>query len=167
MNAANRREWIAMSDSAEDFSRGWLSALGSYLAMTAVANLAWEMVQLPLYTLWAAGTAGEKIFAVVHCTAGDLLIALASLILALVSVGDRDWPLRRFRAVAAATLAFGISYTAFSEWLNIVVRKSWAYSDLMPVIDVFGIRVGMSPLLQWIAIPALAFWWCRPRIAMG
>lgn len=145
----------------------WLSALRSYLAMIAVANLAWEMVQLPLYTLWRTGTTGEKVIAVVHCTAGDLLIALASLILALVSAGDRDWPVRRFGAVAAATLAFGISYTAFSEWLNIVVRKSWAYSDLMPVIDFFGIRVGMSPLLQWIAIPALAFWWCRPGRATG
>ena len=145
----------------------WLAALRSYLAMIAVANLAWEMAQLPLYTIWRTGTAGEKVFAVVHCTAGDLLIALASLTLALVSAGDRDWPVRRFRAVAAATLVIGVSYTAFSEWLNIVVRKSWAYSDLMPVIDVFGIRVGVSPLLQWIAIPALAFWWCRRRMATG
>ena len=95
--------------------------------MIAVANLAWEMAQLPLYALWRTGTPGEKVFDVIHCTVGDLLIALASLTLALVSVGDRDWPVRRFRLVAAATLVMGVCYTAFSEWLNIVVRKSWAY----------------------------------------
>ena len=116
--------------------------------MIAVANLAWEMAQLPLYALWRTGTPGEKVFDGIHCTAGDLPIALASLTLGLVLAGDRDWPVHRFRAVAAATLVIGVTYTAFSEWLNIVVRKSWAYSDLMPVIDVFGVRVGVSPLLQ-------------------
>ena len=158
---------MVRSPNADEPYPDWLSALRSYLAMIAVANLAWEMAQMPLYTLWRTGTAGEKIFAVVHCTSGDLLIALASLTLGLVSAGDRAWPVRRFRAVAAATLIVGVTYTAFSEWLNIVVRKSWAYSDLMPVIDVFGVSVGVSPLLQWIAIPALAFWWCRRRIANG
>jgi hypothetical protein len=41
----------------------------------------------------------------------------------------------RFAAVAALLLAFGLGYTVFSEWLNIVVRRSWAYSSLMPVVS--------------------------------
>ena len=141
----------------------WLAALRIYFSVIAIGNLVWETAHLPLYTLWNTGSTGEKIFAVVHCTAGDLLIALCSLMLALMMGGDRDWPARHFKTVAAITLLFGIAYTAFSEWLNIVARKSWAYSELMPVIDVFGFHVGVSPLLQWIFIPALALWASRRK----
>jgi hypothetical protein len=121
-------------------SSNWLTALRAYLATVAGADLVWETLHLPLYTLWRTGTVGEKIFAVVHCTFGDLLIALATLALALILVGHRDWPARRFTQVAALTLFFGLGYTIFSEWLNVIVRKSWAYSSLMPVISQ-GIRI--------------------------
>ena len=134
----------------------WLSALRVYLLTTAAGDLAWEAAHHPLYTLWRTGTAGEKLFAVVHCTLGDILIALASLALGLVLAGHRDWPVRRSRAVGGLTVALGLSYTAFSEWLNVVVRESWAYSELMPVVLVFGFGVGVSPLLQWVVVPALA-----------
>ena len=130
---------------------GWLSLLRHYLAFIAVANLLWEILQLPLYTIWAEGTPAEIAFAVVHCTAGDLLIAIASLVAGLIVAGDRTWPTRRFWAVAAVTVMLGVAYTVFSEWLNLVVRKSWAYSDLMPIVPVIG--TGLSPLMQWIAIP--------------
>lgn len=142
-------------------SSNWLSALRAYLATVAGADLVWETLHLPLYTLWRTGTVGEKIFAVVHCTFGDLLIALATLALALILVGHRDWPARRFTQVAALTLFFGLGYTIFSEWLNVIVRKSWAYSSLMPVISAFGLTVGVSPLLQWIGVPSLALYMAR------
>ena len=143
----------------------WHAALRIYFSVIAIGNLVWETAHLPLYTLWSTGSAGDKIFAVVHCTGGDLLIAVAAIALALIMCGNRHWPTRRFWPVAAVTLVLGIAYTFFSEWLNIVVRKSWAYSDLMPVIDVFGFPVGLSPLLQWIVIPALAFWRCRRKVS--
>jgi hypothetical protein len=78
-----------------------------------------------------------------------------------VLAGHRDWPARRFGVVGVLTLAFGLGYTTFSEWLNIVVRESWAYSELMPVMPVFGFEVGVSPLLQWLAVPALALYAAR------
>jgi hypothetical protein len=142
-------------------SSNWLTALRAYLATVAGADLVWETLHLPLYTLWRTGTVGEKFFAVVHCTFGDLLIALATLALALILVGHRDWPARRFTQVAALTLFFGLGYTIFSEWLNVIVRKSWAYSSLMPVISAFGLTVGVSPLLQWIGVPSLALYMAR------
>jgi hypothetical protein len=40
---------------------------------------------------------------------------------------------------------------------GVVVRASWAYSDLMPIVTAFGLRVGLSPLLQWIVVPTVAF----------
>jgi hypothetical protein len=100
-----------------------------------------------LYTIWTKGSVREQAFAVVYCTLGDLLIAVSTLSLALVLAGDRDWPQGRFWPVAILTIAFGVGYTAFSEWLNVVVRASRAYSDWMPAITVLDQQIGHSPLL--------------------
>lgn len=139
-------------------SPNWLAALRTYLLTVAAANLVWETVQLPLYAIWRTGTLGENLFAAIHCTGGDLLIALASLTIGVTLAGHQDWPARRFAAVAAITLATGVGYTVFSEWLNVVVRKSWAYSELMPVLSILGLKIGVSPLLQWTVIPAAALY---------
>lgn len=133
--------------------------LRRYLLFVAAANLAWEIAQLPLYTLWQEGSFGELAFAVVHCTAGDLLIATTSLVLALLLFAERRWPERAFPQVAAAAVAFGVGYTVFSEWLNTEIRGSWTYADWMPVLPVLG--TGLSPLTQWLVIPMAAFWWAR------
>jgi hypothetical protein len=140
----------------------------------AVGNLVWEFSHVPLYTIWTNGSWGEIVFAAVHCTGGDILIALSSLTIALLTVGNCAWPAERFTAVAVLTVALGLAYTSFSEWLNIVVRAAWAYSELMPVFSVFGFHVGLSPLLQWIVVPIAAFAWAggegahleaqRPRV---
>lgn len=140
--------------SAGPTETSWLAALRGYLAATTVLNLAWETAQLPLYTIWSEGTAGSKAFAVLHCTAGDILIALSVLVGALIVAGDSAWPGRRAGQVTALTLLGGLAYTVFSEWLNVVVRGSWAYSDLMPVLPPFG--TGLAPLLQWLVVPAIA-----------
>src|SRR3546814_1043660 len=76
------------------------------------------------------GTPGEILFAVLHCTGGDLLIASAALLGALLVAGNGRWPHVRFRAVAAIAMLGGLSYTAFSEWLNTEVRGSWVYTEL-------------------------------------
>ncbi len=133
----------------------WHVALRVYLAITVAAHLIWEVAQLPLYTIWRAGTPREIAFAVFHCTIGDLMIATLSLILALVCFGGPAWPRERFTPVMAATLAIGIGYTVYSEYLNTVVRKAWAYSELMPTLPPLG--TGLSPLLQWVVVPIIGF----------
>jgi hypothetical protein len=137
----------------------WLSALRRYLLVILIGNLVWEALHLPLYTIRQDGTLTELVFAVIHCTGGDILIALSALVLALVLVGDGRWPARGYVVVAALAIAFGLGYTIISEWLNIVVRKSWAYSELMPVIPV--IDAGLSPVAQWIVLPLAGFWFAR------
>lgn len=139
----------------------WHAALRRYLGVIALGNLAWEFAQMPLYTIWTTGTWGEIVFAAVHCTGGDILIALSSLMIALLAVGNGAWPVERFRAVAVLTVGLGIAYTIFSEWLNIVIRAAWAYSDLMPVLPILEFHVGVSPLVQWIVVPLAAFAWIR------
>ena len=99
----------------------------------------------------------------VHCTAGDFIIAGIALMLAVAMIGERAWPMRALRPVALLAIAFGLGYTIFSEWLNIVVRQSWAYSELMPVVPAIG--TGLAPLAQWLVVPLGASWWARLGVA--
>jgi hypothetical protein len=142
----------------------WLRGLQAYIAISLLAHLGWEILQLPLYTIWTTGTAREMAFAVLHCTGGDALIALTALTVALVFVGTEEWPAESHWRVILMAVALGIAYTIFSEWLNIVVRKSWAYSPLMPVVSI--LKMGLSPLLQWIVVPILALT-CARTAAFG
>jgi hypothetical protein len=135
----------------------WLGALRRYLAVIVPANLVWEFAQLPLYTIWSQGSAGEIVFATLHCTGGDILIAVSTLLGALLVFGRPHWPAERYGVVAAATVTLGAAYTLFSEWLNVYVRRSWTYSALMPLVPFFGFDIGLSPLLQWIVVPSAAF----------
>ena len=141
-------------------SPNWLFAIRRFAIAVAIGNLVWEFGQAPLYTLWQTGTAKEITFAALHCTAGDLMIASVSLLLALVLVGSAEWPLRHIVPVIAATVAFGVIYTIFSEYVNTVLRGSWSYSRLMPRVPWLG--TGLAPLAQWTAIPTLSLAWaCR------
>jgi hypothetical protein len=130
-----------------------LSAVGRWLALSLPLHLAWELAQLPLYTIWREGSAGGIAFAVAHCTGGDVLIALGTYAAGAAVAHTWEWPLRRPRGGLLAVLVAGVAYTAFSEWLNVSVRGSWAYADAMPQVA----GIGLSPLAQWLVVPALAF----------
>jgi hypothetical protein len=150
----------------EAHAPSWLAVFRRYLLFIAVANLVWEFAQIPLYTIWREGTAREIAFAAVHCTGGDILIALAALAAGLVLVGGDGWPSEGFWRVGALTVALGLSYTIFSEWLNIEIRGTWAYSELMPTLPL--IDAGLAPFSQWIVIPFAGLWWARrPVLALG
>ncbi len=144
-----------MSAEMQIFS-DWPRALRWYLGGSLVAHLVWEILQLPLYTLWTKGTLREQAFAVVHCTMGDLMIAGLSLLLALALLGRPTWPVAGSRRVWLLIVLLGVGYTIYSEWLNVSVRRSWAYSGLMPTLPVLG--TGLAPLFQWIIVPTLALW---------
>jgi len=133
--------------------------VAAWAAFAFVLNLAWEIAQVPLYTLFSAGTPKEIAFALAHCTAGDVLIAISSFVVGLVATGRADWPMSRpLLGGAVATLA-GLAYTAFSEWQNVYQTGSWSYAPAMPLL--FGI--GVAPLLQWLVIPPLGIAFLRRR----
>jgi hypothetical protein len=141
----------------------WLRVLRRYLFAILIGNLAWEFAQLPLYAIWHKGTAGEIIFAALHCTAGDVLIAASALLAPVVIAGDGRWPHARFWSVAVIAVGIGLAYTVFSEWLNTEIRGSWAYAAWMPTLPLVG--TGISPLLQWMVVPSLAFLWAKRDIS--
>ena len=133
----------------------WLSAIRRYIVCSAVGHFLWESAHIPLYTIWLDGSWSEIAFAVVHCTGGDLLIAMSTLLLSLFIVGGQVWPATRAGAVLILAVVLGVSYTVFSEWLNIVIRAAWAYRDIMPVVPVLD--AGLTPLLQWMVVPSVAY----------
>jgi len=135
--------------------------LRRYLVVLAAANLVWEFAHMPLYTIWESGTAGEIVFAALHCTGGDVLIALASVMLALFLFGNNEWPTERYYRVAVTAIIIGLAYTVFSEWLNVEIRQSWAYRGIMPTLPI--LQTGLSPVLRWIFVPMAAFVWAGRR----
>jgi hypothetical protein len=145
----------------------WPQTVRRYLIASIAGHLAWEIFQLPLYTLWSTHTLSQQTFAILHCTVGDAMIAALTLVAAIALFARADWPHAGFLRVYATSLAFGVGYTIFSEWLNTSVRGSWAYSDVMPVVPFIG--TGMTPLLQWFVVPTLAWWFAvgRPPWKIG
>jgi hypothetical protein len=124
----------------------------------AVLNLAWEVAQLTLYTIRWIDPPARIAFAVIHCTGGDLMIGDFSLAPALLIVVG-GWPENAAsrRQVIVLTTLFGVGYTVFSEWLNVEVRQTWAYSEAMPQLPPLG--TGLTPVLQWVLLPRLALLW--------
>ena len=64
--------------------------------------------------------------------------------------------------IVALTVALAVSYTVFSEWMNVLWRESWGYTSAMPTLPVFG--TGAAPLLQWLVVPTLALWFALPPV---
>jgi hypothetical protein len=130
---------------------------GTYLRLATIflaLNGIWEFLQLPLYTIWWSEPWSRIALALVHCTAGDLLIGASALVLAVIVAGP-GWPAdkRARRRIAVLTTLAGVGYTIFSEWLNVEVRQTWAYTDQMPRIPPLG--TGLIPVLQWLTLPGL------------
>jgi len=147
MDHATRERWFESPDA-------WRFLALRFVPVLAVLNLAWEIVQLPAYTVWTNGSARFIAFAVAHCTAGDVLIGLATLAIALFVT--RAGPIAAWRvgAIGAVATVLAVGYTVYSEWVNVEIRGSWSYSELMPRLRVIG--TGLAPLAQWIVIPGLA-----------
>ena len=123
--------------------------------------LGWELLQLPLYTIWHEADAGAIAFAVAHCTLGDAVIGTAALFLALISLRAQNvaaWPWSR---VALVATGIGLVYTGVSEWMNTSIRQSWQYSLLMPVVELGNVVIGVSPIVQWLLLPSIALYGAR------
>ncbi len=140
--------------------RQWHSALRSYVLMVAGLNLVWAIAQLPFYTLWRTATPTTIAFAVIHCTAGDVVIAITALVLCLVIFGNIDWPKAQSFLMSAWVVIAGLIYTIYSERMNIA-NGAWAYSDLMPIIPFWD--VGLTPIFQWLLIPSYCLYKIKTR----
>lgn len=160
----------SMSNPSADAGPHWYRDRGSlkfiafrYAPLLGALNILWEVAQLPLYTLWKEASPSFIAYAVVHCTLGDIAIGTLALVIALIATRARAVQTWRWRQVALFLVIPAVGYTALSEWINTAVRGSWAYSALMPVVNLGGFEIGLSPLLQWLVIPPAVLWLSRFR----
>ncbi|HEB35340.1 MAG TPA: hypothetical protein ENI18_05820 [Candidatus Aminicenantes bacterium] len=125
-------------------------------------NFAWEVLQTPFFL-----DISDKIKTIIwyrfHCTLGDVMISLGSFWLVALISKSRIWFLNLTKGKLLLFVAFGVSYTIFSEIKNVSLNKLWAYSDLMPVIPY--IDVGIVPLIQWIIIPPILVFIIRKQLS--
>jgi len=117
----------------------------------------WEWVQTPFFT-----DITDEINIIVwyrlHCTIGDIMILGISIIIWSFFKRDNEWFFSPRKKDYLAVTLLGTSYTAYSEILNVVVRESWGYSELMPMIP--GTHIGIVPIIQWLLLPSLILYVC-------
>lgn len=128
-------------------------ALRRYILSVAAGNLAWEIVQLPLYRIWYHAGALRLAGIALAGTYGDIPIAIVSLVCAFSLFGRDGAAPSIGPSVAWATVAIGLVYTIGSEMVHLRLG-TWHYAALMPRLPILG--VGLGPTLQWLAIPPLA-----------
>jgi hypothetical protein len=129
-----------------------LRLAGIYAAIAIPLFAAWEVAHLPLYTTWGEQSLAKNIAAAMHCTFGDAVISFLTFLAAHWAVECVSFPSRRWAKVIL--LAAGLLTTVILELLSTQVWNRWAYTPSMPIVP--GLGVGLSPLLQWLAVPSLA-----------
>ncbi len=123
-----------------------------WVALNFALHLAWESAHVRLYTIWDSADRAGIAWAVFHCTMGDVLIASVAFGIAALLLRNAGWPLCRPFRGTVAVVAFTTAYTVWSEWHNVYAIGSWAYGPSMLTIA----GIGLTPILQWIAVPPLA-----------
>ena len=140
-----------MTSTSEALESGVIARAGLWSMLAFVLNLAWEIAHVRLYTLWDAADRMTIAWSVLHCSLGDVVIALTLFALAGFALRQKDWPVFRPIAGGAIVVIGAMAFTVWSEWYNVYKIGSWSYTARMPMI--FGI--GLSPLLQWLILPPL------------
>jgi hypothetical protein len=128
---------------------GVLAHAALWAALAFIVNLTWEIAHVRLYTIWAASNGMNVAWALLHCSLGDVVIALALFALAGIVFRRVDWPAPHPWVGSAIVVIGATTFTAWSEWYNVYRAGSWGYTASMPLI----LGIGISPLLQWIILP--------------
>jgi len=137
------------------------------LALTGFSlSVPWEFLQSPLYADWQREWT-YLVWTRLHCAAGDVLILLGAFWGTALLFRSRSWWVPSRLPRTATFMFLGLAYTMWSEWFNVNIRESWGYAAAMPVL--FGI--GLTPIVQWIALPPLTLcmmrWVCAGRRVPG
>jgi hypothetical protein len=128
-----------------------LARASLWSSLAFVLNLVWEFAHVRLYTIWREADGPGIAWAVLHCSLGDVVIALTMFALAGIALRCVDWPRSNPWTGGGIFIVGAIAFTVWSEWHNVYRAGNWGYTESMPTI--FGI--GLSPLLQWVILPPL------------
>jgi hypothetical protein len=125
-------------------------------------NLPWELAQVPLFAGMPNAQHWTAVLTCGRATLGDGVVALVAFWAVALAVWARAWVLAPTRGQVAGFVAVGVLITVVMERLATGPLGRWAYADAMPVVPV--LEVGLSPLLQWIALPPLIVWFVRRQL---
>ncbi len=135
----------------------WITIFGALIAF------AWEMFQLPFYGTGEL-TAAETAYRCGLASFGDAGIMVAAYLGASVGSGRTpwlvDWPISRFLVF----LGIGLVITAIVEVLAVDADWGWSYSAIMPLVP--GTKIGLVPIVMWVAVPTATLWLAR-RLGTG
>jgi hypothetical protein len=128
-------------------------------------NLPWELWQAPLFERMAEAPHWEAVKTCSKAAAGDAAIALVAYGLVALVLRHRGWAVSPTAWAMSGFAACGVGITVVIERLALGGHwlQGWSYSSLMPVVP--GIGVGLSPVMQWLALPPLVIWLVRRQLA--
>lgn len=115
-------------------------------------NFFWEVVHTYFYTV-KDSPFNVMLYDWFHCTWGDVMVTLGSFWLVSLVSWSRRWFLNLNRTNFTSFLMIGLVYTVISEYANVRIFRSWNYNEMMPIMPL--IRVGLTPVFQWILIPSI------------
>jgi hypothetical protein len=119
-------------------------------------HFVWEFLQVPTYAGMAEMAHWQGIKLCTSATIGDVGFALTAFWSASFVARTRGWIGSEAMLPVIVFFGTGIVLTVGFEFYYTQITQRWTYSDLMPLVPPFG--TGLSPLLQWMAIPLLVLW---------
>ena len=128
-------------------------------------HFVWEMLQVPLFSGVAEMSHWGGVMFCLSATIGDVGIALGAFWTTALVAGSRQWVLRPSTYEVTVFVLAGLIATVALEYYHTNISLRWSYSELMPLVPPVG--TGLSPLLQWIIVPALVIWLASRHLRNG
>ena len=145
--------------SSSAFTAKSVRAVLVFALFTFLFHFAREILQVPLYAHMSTLSHWQAILICLKATLGDIGIALAAFGVGAWRGSGQTWFVQPAASTVAAYLATGVLITIVFEWYAVLWAGRWAYSELMPVVPLFG--VGLAPIAQWIVLPPLVLHFLR------
>lgn len=122
----------------------------NFLFFSFVLNATWEWIQSPFF-VDITSDLNTIIWYRIHCTIGDTFILMIGYMLVSFYYKNLSWIYDSNVKHHAMFVLMGVTYTVFSEYINVNIRNSWSYSEYMPLLPYTNI--GIIPLVQWVILP--------------
>lgn len=122
----------------------FIRTFGVFLVFTFLIFGMWEWLQIPFYNE-SHKSLNQVIWNRLHCTGGDILILIFSLLFSSISLRKNLFLFDFGKKDYVLTSIVGVIYTSVSEYINVHIHQSWTYSSLMPLAPFSN--VGIVPLI--------------------
>lgn len=166
MNGPNsdleQRMLAGMARDGKSAMRWWCAPEANVALFSFLLHLVWEFAQVPLFAGMPSADHWAAVRVCARATVGDAVIALLAFWGVAATARSRTWVLAPTRGQCLAFLGIGILITIAMERLATEVLGRWAYGAEMPIVPI--LRVGLSPLPQWVVVPPLVLWIVRRQL---